>query len=78
MDECWNALAQQFGRLPVLHMLRGMQLSGKQWPFASADSTDIAQNHKLPHQSPKTMADRWDAKQTPSRWVQKAIQRELI
>ena len=78
MDEAFNALSQQFGRMPVLHMLRGMQLSGKQWPFASVDSTDIAQNHHLPHKSPRQMADRWDAMQTPARWETRPQQEILL
>jgi hypothetical protein len=78
MDEMWNALAQQHKRLPWLHMLRGMQLSGKHYPFASVDSTDIAQNHHLPHQSPRKMADRWDAAQTPAKWGIQPTQMEFV
>lgn len=78
MDESWNAIAQQFNRLPAIHMLRGMQLSGKHWPFASVDSTDVAQNHHRKNNTPKTMADRWDSLQTPSFWKVKEIQGELI
>tara|TARA_R100001440_G_scaffold75170_1_gene101765 strand:- start:577 stop:1254 length:678 start_codon:yes stop_codon:yes gene_type:complete len=78
MDEAWNAVSQQFNRLPILHMLRGMQLSGKHWPFASVDSTDIAQNHNRKQNTPRLMADRWDAMQTPCRWKLKEIQGELI
>lgn len=29
----------------ALHMLRGLSLAGSEFPFASADSTSIAQNH---------------------------------
>tara|TARA_R110002012_G_scaffold166983_1_gene330421 strand:- start:529 stop:765 length:237 start_codon:yes stop_codon:yes gene_type:complete len=78
MDEAWNALSATFGRLPVLHMLRGMQLSGKHWPFASVDSTDIAQNHHLAHKSTTQMADRWDAMQTPPRWEIRPEQEILL
>jgi len=78
MDETWNEIARTFARTPPLHMLRGMQLSGMRWPFASVDSTDIAQNHHLPHQGPRTMADRWDAKQCPGRWEMRAEQLELV
>lgn len=70
IDEAFNAVSQRHKFLPWLHMLRGMQLSGRQWPFASVDSTDIAQNHHLPHRSPRKMADRWDAMQCPGRWTQ--------
>lgn len=78
MDEAWNEIAKRHKRLPWVHMLRGMQLSGKHWPFASVDSTDIARNHHLPHQSPRKMADRWDGAQCPGRWEQRPEQMELI
>jgi len=78
MDEAWNAVAARHRRLPWLHMLRGMQLSGRQWPFASVDSTDIAQNHHQPHRSARKMADRWDAMQTPATWASRPEQMELI
>lgn len=68
MDECWNRIAARGPLLPYVHMLRGMQCCGQRWPFASADSTDIAQNHHRPQNSPRAMADRWDAVQTPGEW----------
>lgn len=77
MDEAFNAVSKRHALLPWLHMLRGMQLSGRQWPFASVDSTDIAQNHHLPHRSARKMADRWDAMQCPGRWNQKPEQMDL-
>lgn len=49
-------------------MLRGMSLSGGPYPFASVDSSDVAQNHHLPHKSPRRIADRWDGLQCPSSW----------
>lgn len=78
MDAAWNAIARAHARTPVLHMLRGMQLSGKRWPFASVDSTDIARNHHLPHQTPRKMADRWNGSQTPPRWTEQPEQMDLI
>lgn len=78
MDEAWNEIAKRHKRLPWVHMLRGMQLSGKHWPFASVDSTDIARNHHLPHQSPRKMADRWDGAQCPGKWEARPEQMELI
>lgn len=77
MDEVWDELARRHARLPWLHMLRGMQLSGLRWPFASVDSTDIAQNHNRPQNTPRAMADRWDAMQCPSRWERRPEQMEL-
>jgi len=78
MDEAWNALIKLFGATPWLHMLRGMQVAGERWPFASLDSTDIARNHNRPHNSPRAMADRWDAVQCPIKWEPQPEQMELI
>jgi hypothetical protein len=78
MDEAWNAIAREHRRLPWIHMLRGMQLSGRRWPFASVDSTDIAQNHHRPQNSPRSMADRWDAMQCPAKWEHQPEQMELV
>ena len=78
MDATWDALAQTFGRLPRLHMLRGMQLSGRRWPFASVDSTDVAQNHHRPQNTAAAMAARWDAQQVPGVWHLSHEQLELI
>ena len=69
MDAAMNALC---GNSPVpvwLHMLRGMALSGSEYPFASVDSTDVAQNHRRPHNDALRMALRWDAKQCPPAWT---------
>lgn len=78
IDEAWNEISKKHKRLPWIHMLRGMALSGKQYPFASVDSTDIARNHHLKHNSPRMMADRWDGSQCPSKWNLKFEQMELI
>jgi hypothetical protein len=78
MDEAWNTIARTHARTPNLHMLRGMQLSGHRWPFASVDSTDIARNHNRPQNTPRAMADRWDAIQTPPRWEIRPEQMELV
>lgn len=77
-DEAWNALAKGRRFLPYIHMLRGMQCSGREWPFASVDSTDVAQNHNRPQNTPRAMADRWDAKQCPGVWEPQPEQMELI
>lgn len=77
MDEAFNELSKAHNRLPWIHMLRGMQCSGLRWPFASVDSTDIAQNHHRPQNSPRSMADRWDAMQCGGRWEARPEQMEL-
>lgn len=74
MDEAWDEIARTFGRTPPIHMLRGMQCSGKRWPFASVDSTDIAQNHHCQQNTARVMADRWDGSQCPAKWVPRMAQ----
>lgn len=78
MDATFNELSKRHRRLPWLHMLRGMQLSCMRWPFASVDSTDIARNHNRPSNTPRQMADRWDAMQTPATWALRPEQMELV
>lgn len=78
MDSAFNEIAKRHRRLPWLHMLRGMQLSGKRWPFASVDSTDVAQNHNRPQNTPAKMAARWDASQCAGRWIEQHEQERLF
>lgn len=78
MDETFNKIARHQRRMPWLHMLRGMQLSGREYPFASVDSTDIAQNHNRLQNTPRAMADRWDAIQCPGKWTPQSEQMELV
>jgi hypothetical protein len=67
MEEAFNALCPT-GPPPVwMHMLRGMNMAGGPYPFASVDSTDIARNHNRGVPAAK-MADRWDGRQCPARW----------
>jgi hypothetical protein len=78
MDECWNAIVPRHKFLPWIHMLRGLQCSGLEWPFASADSTNLAQSHWRPENTPYSVAERLDAVQCPGSWTSKATQLELI
>lgn len=78
MDAVWNELAKRHRRTPNVHMLRGMQLTKFPWPFASVDSTDVAQNHHLPHRTARAMADRWDAAQCPPTWVGREAHPDLF
>ena len=77
MDECWNEIGKRHQFLPWVHMLRGMQCSGRRWPFASVDSTDVAQNHNRPQNTPGAMAERWDAMQSPQHWKLRPEHKEL-
>lgn len=65
-DEAWSLIERTNSR-PWVHMMRGLKLSDKRWPFASADSTNVARNFKNKgrEKCPKLMCDLIDAKQTP-------------
>lgn len=76
MDQAFDSVARR--HIPWIHMLRGMQCSGLQWPFASVDSSDIAQNHHRPQNTPRGMADRWDAMQCAASWSPSHDQMELL
>lgn len=76
-DEAFNALAKQ-RPLPWIHMLRGLALCGDRWPFASADSVNVARNFKDDNHCPERMARRIDAVQCPISWNPRATQMDLI
>lgn len=79
VDEAFDALARRHQRLPWIHMLRGLACAGKRWPFASADSTNLARNHKrdAPH-SPEYMARLIDGVQAPHRWTPAEASQPLL
>lgn len=77
MDAAWREIDGRFRRTPCVHMLRGMQLVGERWPFASLDSTDIARNHNRPANCVIKMRSRWDAGQCPPRFADPGEQLEL-
>lgn len=66
--EAFDAIAEPDGRVPWIHMLRGMKLTGDAFPFASADSTDVARNHNRPQNTALGLAHRWDSVQCPPTW----------
>ena len=82
-DEAFNALERRRLR-PWVHMLRGLSLCGDRWPFASADSVNVALNFKgsksrrIDAVCPERMARRIDAVQCPIRWAVRAEQRSLF
>lgn len=78
MTEAFNALMQGRRFVPNLHMLRGMSLCGDIYPFASVDSTDVAQNHHRPQNTALSMANKWDAQQCAAKWVRRPEQSELV
>jgi hypothetical protein len=77
VDEAFNALAAQ-GALPWIHMLRGLALCGDRWPFASADSVNVARNYKDTKTCPERMARRIDAVQNPIKWSVRPQQQEMM
>jgi hypothetical protein len=76
-DEAFNALAKN-GPIPWIHMLRGMAVAGKRWPFASVDSVNVARNFKDTNSCPEAMARVIDAVQCPIKWKTQPEQIELI
>src|SRR6185437_1855025 len=69
MDEAMDVICDEDGTPPVaLHMLRGMALVEDRFPFASVDSTDVAQNHNRNQNTARSLAERCDGKQCPARW----------
>lgn len=76
-DEAFNELARR-GPLPWIHMLRGMAVAGKRWPFASVDSVNVARNFKDTNSCPEAMARVIDAVQCPIKWNTTSHQLSLI
>jgi hypothetical protein len=76
-DEAFNELARR-GPIPWIHMLRGMAVAGKRWPFASVDSVNVARNFKDTNSCPEAMARVIDAVQCPVTWTPTFEQMELI
>jgi hypothetical protein len=77
-DEAFNEVSRRHRYLPWLHLLRGLDLAGDRWPFASADSTNVARNFKSSQVCPERMARRLDAVQTPVSWSARATQGALL
>ena len=69
VDAAFDALSKRHSRLPHIHMLRGLAMCGDRWPFASADSVNVARNFKDDNTDPERMARRIDAVQCPIRWT---------
>lgn len=77
IDEAFNALSSR-GPIPWVHMLRGLAMAGDRWPFASADSVNVARNYKDSRTDPERMARRIDAVQCPVSWAQQPIQETMF
>jgi hypothetical protein len=78
VERAFDAIADDEGRVPWVHMLRGMGVIPLQrYPFASADSTDIGRNHNREQNTALSLAERWDCIQAPARWQPTWRQLEL-
>ena len=78
-DQAWNELLKR-GHRPWVHMMRGLSLCGDKYPFASADSTNVARNfkNKGAEVCPERMARRIDSVQNPLKWTMKEIQTDFF
>lgn len=74
MDEAFNALARHHAKMPWIHGLRMLGQMGKDWPLASADSTNVAQNFKRDGGCAECKAEKIDAVQCPTHWTPRAEQ----
>ena len=70
MDEAFNALVQNFGRVPWVHGLRMLGQAAGPWPLASADSTNVGRNFKDGVVCAECMAMRIDAVNPPTLWAE--------
>jgi hypothetical protein len=72
IGEAFDAIADERGRVPWVHMLRGLALAGSHYPFASADSTNASRNHAGSHRTrPRPVAAivaEIDYRQCPAIW----------
>lgn len=78
MDQAFWELDKHHKRTPWIHMLRGMAQTGKRWPFASVDSSDIGRNHYLDRNDPVKMMSRWDSQQSPAKFIYKSAQKTFL
>lgn len=78
MDEVFNALAKRYVRLPWTHGMRMLGQGGADWPLSSADSTNVAVNHKDKTDCAGCMAKRINSANPPARWKEQPLQGALI
>lgn len=76
-DEAFNAISKE-GVMPWIHMLRGLSMSGDKYPFASADSANVARHHNELNVCPERMARRIDAVQCPLFWNLRPTQEDFF
>lgn len=81
ISKAFDVIADQYGTVPWVHMLRGMALAGSHYPFASVDSANAARNsagsHKQRSRPIAVMVAEADARQCPARWHRTGTQSTL-
>jgi hypothetical protein len=77
IHEAFDAISNQDGTVSWVHMLRGMDLAGDYFPFASADSTNVARNHNRSTLTVGQMAAEIDGRQCPALWRPTGTQLEV-
>ena len=78
MDETFNALIRHYGKIPYIHGMRMLGQNSGDWPLASADSTNVAQNFKTRIGCAECMAAPIDARQPASHWNERDIQQRMF
>ena len=76
IEEAFNSIVKN-GEIPWIHMMRGLSLGGKHYPFSSADSTNVTRHH-YKYETAEYMARQIDSNQCPVKWKIKGVQEDLI
>ena len=77
MDETFNHLSKVFGRLPWTHGMRMLGQGLERWPLSSADSTNLAVNHKSMKECAYCIAKRIDSENPTTQWSLRPVQEHL-
>jgi hypothetical protein len=68
VDDAWGLLEKK-NLLPHVHMLRAMREASRgRWPFASADSVNLARNYKDRKLPAKEVAAKIEVLNPPAKW----------
>lgn len=77
MDEIFNELAKRYRKMPWIHGLRMLGQVNGGWPLASADSTNVAQNHWITGCA-ECKASRVDREQPSQIWKNRNERQETL
>lgn len=77
MDEIFNDIAKRRIRTPWIHGMRMLGQINGGWPLASADSTNVAQNHHVKGCA-ESMANKVDRVNPSGKWKIQPIQSNLL